>query len=77
MNVLNTFKPLLKKYAKAYDLVNGVEHGSIRINDYELQEKMFKALGLTPDEIEAKFSFVDAYNMAHLHTVVWLLIGLP
>ncbi|NLJ16348.1 MAG: aspartate--tRNA ligase [Clostridiales bacterium] len=55
-----------KVRAKAYDLVvNGVEllSGSIRINDYELQEKMFKALGLTPDEIEAKFGFlVDAYK---------------
>jgi len=52
--------------AKAYDLVlNGVElcSGSIRITDSELQEKMFKSLGLTPEEIEAKFGFlVDAYK---------------
>lgn len=52
--------------AKAYDLVlNGVElcSGSIRITDSELQEKMFKALGLTPEEIEAKFGFlVEAYK---------------
>ncbi|MCL1881812.1 MAG: aspartate--tRNA ligase [Oscillospiraceae bacterium] len=57
-----------KVHAKAYDLViNGVEllSGSIRINDYELQEKMFKALGLTEDEIEAKFGFlVEAYKYA-------------
>ena len=52
--------------AKAYDLVlNGVElcSGSIRISDYKLQEKMFQALGLTDEEIEAKFGFlVDAYH---------------
>ena len=52
--------------AKCYDLVvNGVElcSGSIRISDYKLQEKMFNALGLTPEEIEAKFGFlVDAYR---------------
>lgn len=52
--------------AKAYDLVlNGTElsSGSIRITDYELQQKMFKALGLTEEEIEAKFGFlVEAYK---------------
>lgn len=52
--------------AKAYDLVlNGVElsSGSIRITDYELQQKMFQALGLSDEEIEAKFGFlVDAYK---------------
>ncbi len=55
-----------KVYAKAYDLVlNGTElsSGSIRINDYELQQKMFKALGLTDEEIEEKFGFlVEAYK---------------
>ncbi len=55
-----------KVYAKAYDLVlNGVElsSGSMRITDYELQEKMFKALGLTEEEIQKKFGFlVDAYK---------------
>ncbi len=55
-----------KVFAKAWDLVlNGTElsSGSIRITDYELQEKMFKALGLTDEEIEAKFGFlVDAYK---------------
>ena len=55
-----------KVIAKAYDLVlNGTElsSGSIRINDYELQQKMFKALGLTDKEIEEKFGFlVDAYK---------------
>ncbi len=52
--------------AKAYDLVlNGIEllSGSIRITDWKLQEKMFDALGLTKDEIDAKFGFlVDAYK---------------
>ena len=55
-----------KVKAKAYDLVlNGVEmsSGSIRITDYELQQRMFKALGLTEEEIAAKFGFlVDAYK---------------
>lgn len=55
-----------KVYAKAYDLVlNGTElsSGSIRITDYELQQKMFESLGLTDEEIEAKFGFlVDAYK---------------
>ncbi len=57
-----------KVFAKAYDLVlNGTElcSGSIRITDYELQEKMFAALGLTQEEIAAKFGFlVDAYKYA-------------
>ncbi len=57
-----------KVIAKAYDLVlNGVElsSGSIRINDYELQQKMFKSLGLTQEEIDAKFGFlVEAYKYA-------------
>ncbi|MBQ2670330.1 MAG: aspartate--tRNA ligase [Clostridia bacterium] len=55
-----------KVIAKAYDLVlNGTElsSGSIRITDYELQQKMFKALGLSDEEIEAKFGFlVEAYK---------------
>jgi len=52
--------------AKAYDLVlNGIElsSGSMRITDYELQQKMFRSLGLTDEEIEAKFGFlVEAYK---------------
>ena len=54
--------------AKAYDLVlNGTElsSGSIRITDYELQQKMFQLLGLSDEEINAKFGFlVDAYKYA-------------
>ena len=52
--------------AKAYDMVlNGTEllSGSIRITDWQLQEKMFGALGLTAEDIERKFGFlVDAYK---------------
>ena len=55
-----------KVIAKAFDLVlNGTElsSGSIRITNYELQQKMFEALGLTDEEIEAKFGFlVEAYK---------------
>jgi aspartyl-tRNA synthetase len=55
-----------KVYAKAYDLVlNGTElcSGSIRITDPELQERMFRALKLTKEEIEGKFGFlIDAYR---------------
>lgn len=55
-----------KVFTKAYDLVlNGTElsSGSIRITDYELQQKMFESLGLTDEEIEAKFGFlVEAYK---------------
>ncbi len=54
--------------AKAWDLVlNGTElsSGSMRITDFELQQKMFEALGMTDEEIEAKFGFlVDAYRYA-------------
>lgn len=52
--------------AEAFDFVlNGTElcSGSMRITDYELQQKMFEALGLTDEEIEAKFGFlVEAYK---------------
>ena len=55
-----------KVIAKAYDLtLNGTElsSGSMRITDYELQQKMFRALKLTDEEIEAKFGFlVEAYK---------------
>lgn len=55
-----------KVFAKAFDLVlNGIElsSGSMRITDYELQQKMFQSLGLTDEEIEAKFGFlVEAYK---------------
>ncbi|MBQ6632711.1 MAG: aspartate--tRNA ligase [Ruminococcus sp.] len=54
--------------AKAWDLVlNGTElsSGSMRITDPALQQKMFEALGMSGEEIEAKFGFlVDAYRYA-------------
>jgi aspartyl-tRNA synthetase len=54
----------LKVRALAYDLVlNGYEvgGGSQRIHQGELQEKIFKILNLSPEEIQEKFGFfVDA-----------------
>lgn len=50
-----------KVRAKAYDIViNGDEigGGSIRINNSELQEKMFKALGFSKEEAWNKFGFL-------------------
>lgn len=47
--------------AKAYDVVlNGVEigGGSIRIHQRELQQRVFRVLGIGPDEEEAKFGFL-------------------
>ena len=50
--------------AKAYDIVlNGYElgGGSIRIHNQETQAKMFKAIGLSDEEVRNQFSFfVDA-----------------
>ncbi len=55
-----------KVYAKAYDLVlNGVElaSGSIRITDPQLQNHMFRALGLSQEEAQQKFGFLlDAFR---------------
>lgn len=55
-----------KVFADAYDLVlNGVElsSGSIRITDPELQNHMFKALGLSDEEAHQKFGFLtDAFR---------------
>lgn len=52
--------------AQCYDLVlNGTEllSGSMRITDFELQQKMFELLGLEKEEIDMKFGFlVDAYR---------------
>ena len=52
--------------ANAYDLViNGQEAGggSIRIHDPKMQEKMFGLLGMSKEDIEARFGFfVDAFK---------------
>ena len=51
-------------HAKAYDIVlNGYElgGGSIRIHNQDIQAKMFKAIGLSDEEVKTQFSFfVDA-----------------
>ena len=63
---LDTDKSKVK--AQSFDLVlNGTEllSGSMRITDCELQNKMFELLGMSQEEIDAKFGFlVDAYHYA-------------
>ena len=47
--------------ANAYDMViNGIEvgGGSIRIHDSKLQATIFKILGFTPEQAQAKFGFL-------------------
>lgn len=52
--------------AKAYDIVlNGYEvgGGSIRITNPDMQDRMFKAIGLSQPEVMAKFGYlIDAFN---------------
>ncbi len=52
--------------ARAYDCVlNGIElgGGSIRINRPELQQRMFRALGIADDEARSRFGFLlDAFR---------------
>ena len=52
--------------AKAYDMVlNGVEigGGSLRIYNSDTQEKVFEAIGLTPEQAREKFGFMlDAFK---------------
>ncbi|MNT02722.1 Aspartate--tRNA ligase [compost metagenome] len=55
-----------KILAQAYDLVlNGYEvgGGSMRIYKREIQEKMFRALGISPEEAQDKFGYLlDAFE---------------
>lgn len=50
-----------KVHAEAYDMVvNGVElgGGSIRIHNQDIQEKMFKAIGMSKETAESQFGFL-------------------
>lgn len=55
-----------KVHALAYDIVlngNEIGGGSIRINNRDLQKKMFKALGFTEKSAEERFGFlIDAFK---------------
>ena len=55
-----------KVLAYAYDIViNGYEAGggTLRIYDHDTQWKIFSLLGLTDEEVEAKFGwFINAFN---------------
>ena len=88
MDILETAPE--KVLAKAYDIVlNGVEvgGGSIRIHNSDLQEKMFKAIGMSTEEAWSRFGFLmEAFKygtpphggMAYgLDRLAMLLCGCP
>ncbi len=88
MDILETAPE--KVLAKAYDIVlNGVEvgGGSIRIHNSELQQKMFKAIGMSEEEAWSRFGFLmEAFKygtpphggMAYgLDRLAMLLCGCP
>ncbi|CAI8042779.1 Aspartate--tRNA(Asp/Asn) ligase [Geodia barretti] len=53
-----------KVQSQHYDLVcNGYEicSGSVRIHQWDIQQKVFEVLGITPEEVESRFGyFIDA-----------------
>ncbi len=55
-----------KACARAYDMVlngNEIGGGSVRINDPELQQRMFRALGFSEEQAQAQFGFLtDAFR---------------
>ncbi len=80
----------LRVRAQAYDVVlNGVElgSGSVRIHDGAVQERVFRALGFTIEEIEERFGFmIRAFGYGTpphggfafgLDRLVMLLLGAP
>ncbi|MFD0897618.1 aspartate--tRNA ligase [Loigolactobacillus binensis] len=61
IHYLNDGEDPHKAHAQSYDIVlNGYElgGGSIRIHDRDLQEKMLKALGISPEKAQERFGFL-------------------
>lgn len=88
LNLLDTDPGSVR--ANAYDLVlNGVElgGGSIRIHRRDVQEKMFKALGMSEEESQERFGFLmDAFEYGTpphgglafgLDRLIMLMVGAP